>query len=60
MTMETGGPLDDGRHCRAPRSVRFLFNSWLKEAEGSEPNDANAMALATADADGIPNVRIRC
>ncbi|WP_373504995.1 pyridoxamine 5'-phosphate oxidase [Aestuariivirga sp.] len=35
-----------------------LFGEWLKEAEKSEPNDANAMALATADEEGLPNVRM--
>jgi pyridoxamine 5'-phosphate oxidase len=35
-----------------------LFAAWLKEAEASEPNDPNAMALASADADGLPNVRM--
>ncbi len=35
-----------------------LFVSWMKEAERSEPNDPNAMALATADADGLPDVRM--
>jgi pyridoxamine 5'-phosphate oxidase len=35
-----------------------LFAEWLAEAEKSEPNDANAMALATADTDGLPNVRM--
>jgi pyridoxamine 5'-phosphate oxidase len=35
-----------------------LFGEWLKEAETSEPNDANAMALATADEEGLPNVRM--
>jgi pyridoxamine 5'-phosphate oxidase len=35
-----------------------LFGDWLKEAEKSEPNDANAMALATADEEGLPNVRM--
>ena len=35
-----------------------LFAEWLEEAKGSEPNDPNAMALATADADGLPNVRM--
>lgn len=34
------------------------FAGWLAEAGASEPNDANAMALATADADGLPNVRM--
>jgi pyridoxamine 5'-phosphate oxidase len=35
-----------------------LFDLWLKEAEESEPNDANAAALATATADGAPSVRM--
>jgi pyridoxamine 5'-phosphate oxidase len=35
-----------------------LFDAWLAEAQASEPNDANAMALATADAAGQPAVRM--
>lgn len=35
-----------------------LFQRWLAEAEASEPNDPNAMALATATAHGIPSVRM--
>jgi pyridoxamine 5'-phosphate oxidase len=35
-----------------------LFGTWLKEAESIEPNDPNALALATVDADGMPNVRM--
>jgi pyridoxamine 5'-phosphate oxidase len=35
-----------------------LFETWLKEAEAKEPNDPNAMALATADAQGRPSVRM--
>ena len=35
-----------------------LFGTWLKEAETSEVNDPNALALATVDADGMPNVRM--
>ncbi len=35
-----------------------LFDSWLREAEASEPNDPNAMALATVDARGQPSVRM--
>ena len=31
---------------------------WLEEAEKSEPNDANAAALATATSDGAPSVRM--
>ncbi|MBB2754312.1 UNVERIFIED_ORG: pyridoxamine 5'-phosphate oxidase [Rhizobium aethiopicum] len=35
-----------------------LFAEWLGEAEASEPNDPNAVALATVDEDGLPNVRM--
>jgi pyridoxamine 5'-phosphate oxidase len=35
-----------------------LFESWFAEAQQSEANDPNAMALATADADGAPSVRM--
>lgn len=35
-----------------------LFGSWLDEAGKSEPNDANAMSLATVDGDGMPSVRV--
>jgi len=35
-----------------------LFGAWLKEAQASEINDPNAVALATADTDGLPNVRM--
>jgi pyridoxamine 5'-phosphate oxidase len=35
-----------------------LFSEWLADAEKSEPADPNAMALATTDADGMPDVRM--
>lgn len=35
-----------------------LFERWLGEAREHEPNDPNAFALATADADGAPDVRM--
>jgi len=35
-----------------------FFGRWFQEASASEPSDANAMSLATADADGRPSVRI--
>ena len=35
-----------------------LFEAWFAEAQASEPNDANAMALATATAEGRPSVRM--
>jgi pyridoxamine 5'-phosphate oxidase len=34
------------------------FARWFEEAKTSEPNDANAMALATVDADGLPDARM--
>lgn len=35
-----------------------LFEDWLKEAEASEPNDANAMTVATVGPNGQPSARI--
>jgi pyridoxamine 5'-phosphate oxidase len=35
-----------------------LARAWLAEAEAQEPNDPNAIALATVDSDGLPNVRM--
>lgn len=35
-----------------------IARSWLAEAEQTEPNDANAIALASVDANGLPNVRM--
>jgi pyridoxamine 5'-phosphate oxidase len=35
-----------------------LFEEWLAEARQSEPNDPTAMALATADREGCPSVRM--
>jgi pyridoxamine 5'-phosphate oxidase len=35
-----------------------LFAEWLGDAEKSEPNDPNAVALATVDPDGLPDVRM--
>ncbi|MFD1795905.1 pyridoxamine 5'-phosphate oxidase [Paracoccus aurantiacus] len=36
----------------------LIARAWLAEAEASEPNDANAIALATVDADGMPDARM--
>ncbi len=36
----------------------LLFKQWLDDASASEPNDPNAVALATVDADGLPDVRM--
>jgi pyridoxamine 5'-phosphate oxidase len=47
------------QHDAIPDSDPFaLFDSWFAEAQASEPNDANAMALATATADGRPSARM--
>ncbi len=35
-----------------------LFAGWMREAEASEPNDPNAVCLATATADGRPAARM--
>jgi pyridoxamine 5'-phosphate oxidase len=35
-----------------------LFKAWFEEATRTEPADPNAMAVATVDADGMPNVRM--
>ena len=35
-----------------------LFDTWMAEARESEPNDPDAMAFASADADGRPSVRM--
>ena len=35
-----------------------LFQKWFDDAKASEPNDPNAMALATVDPEGMPDVRM--
>jgi pyridoxamine 5'-phosphate oxidase len=35
-----------------------LFEEWFAEAKASEPNDPHAMAVATADPSGLPDVRV--
>ena len=35
-----------------------ISRTWLAEAEKTEPNDPNAIALSTVDADGMPNARM--
>jgi pyridoxamine 5'-phosphate oxidase len=35
-----------------------VFDAWLKDAHETEPNDPNAMALATVDASGQPDIRM--
>lgn len=43
---------------RPPENPLELLRAWYAEAEASEPKDANAIALATVGADGMPSVRM--
>ncbi|MFN4023738.1 MAG: pyridoxamine 5'-phosphate oxidase [Hyphomonas sp.] len=45
LIQETGDPIS-------------LFQQWMAEARATEPNDSNAMSLATVDGEGRPDVRI--
>jgi pyridoxamine 5'-phosphate oxidase len=53
--VETGLTSDDFTLASEPFR---LFAQWLGDAEKSEPNDPNALALATVDPDGLPDVRM--
>jgi len=50
-------PLTVGDFTAADEPLR-LFAAWLDEATRSEPNDPNAMSVATVDAYGLPDVRM--
>ncbi|MCC2111894.1 MAG: pyridoxamine 5'-phosphate oxidase [Hyphomicrobiales bacterium] len=52
---ETQVSADDFTAAEEPFS---LFRDWFADAEARELNDPNAMALATVDPDGLPNVRM--
>lgn len=56
MNLETTGP-NGGDFAEAVEPF-LLFESWFGEAREKEINDPNAMALATVDASGLPNVRM--
>ena len=56
-SMKHQTPLTSGDFTAADEPFA-LFESWLNEAIKSEPNDPNAMALATVDPDGLPDVRM--
>ncbi|OYX13515.1 MAG: pyridoxamine 5'-phosphate oxidase [Rhizobiales bacterium 32-66-8] len=55
--MDAPNPLTSGDFTEADEPFR-LFAAWLKEAEASEPNDPNAMTLATVSPDGLPDARM--
>ena len=42
----------------APIDPFSLFEEWFAEAQEKEPNDPHAMALASVDTDGLPDVRM--
>src|SRR5882757_2806978 len=49
--------LRSGDFTEADEPLR-LFAAWFEDARQAEPSDPDAMALATVDADGLPNVRM--
>ena len=64
-----GSPMKDTTSIQQPKPLTSgdftdaeepyaLFGEWFAEAVKSEPNDPNAMALATVDAEGLPDVRM--
>jgi pyridoxamine 5'-phosphate oxidase len=55
VELTTGGRLSGIFAAEDPYA---LARSWLENAEANEPEDANAVALATVDAHGLPNVRM--
>src|SRR6516225_2855627 len=55
VTIEQSRP--DGDFTEASEPLR-LFAAWFEDAKKVEPNDPEAMALATVDASGLPNVRM--
>jgi pyridoxamine 5'-phosphate oxidase len=50
--------MSDDRDLLSKSDPIALFDAWFAEARESEPNDANAMALATATPDGHPSARM--
>ncbi len=60
MTEDNQSPaetLTNGDFAEAFEPFR-LFSEWLADAKAAEVNDPNAVALATVDAEGMPNVRM--
>src|SRR6185369_14916500 len=56
-SMDRTTPLTVGDFTAADEPLR-LFGQWLEDATRSEPADPNAMALATVDSDGLPDLRM--
>ena len=66
MADETPSEWKKPHYYTGPQAAHFadakdpyqLFEAWFSEARAHEPNDPNAMALATVDPSGLPNVRV--
>ena len=56
--MQTINPSSISKDVEAATDPIPLFRAWLREAEAAEPNDPNAVALATATAEAAPSVRM--
>ncbi len=59
--MQQDQPADQGAQSQDFQEAQepfALFARWMGQAEAREPNDPNAMALATVDGQGAPNVRM--
>lgn len=54
----TAGTTLTGGDFTAAAEPFALFADWFADATGSEPNDPNAMALSTVDAEGLPDSRM--
>ena len=55
--IQTANVATSGDFTTADEPLR-LFGAWFEEAKRAEPQDANAMTLATVDADGMPDARM--
>jgi pyridoxamine 5'-phosphate oxidase len=54
---DIGGPIDDGGIAQKDDPFT-LFHTWLADAKKSEPDNHNAMSVASVDGEGRPNVRM--
>jgi pyridoxamine 5'-phosphate oxidase len=66
LVHDSGGSVLSESYYQGPQAADFtqaeepfaLFEAWFVDAQAHELNDPNAMALATVDPDGFPNVRM--
>jgi pyridoxamine 5'-phosphate oxidase len=54
---DIGGPANDGG-IGVKDDPMTIFDAWMEEAKKTEPNDPTAMAIASVDAQGFPDVRM--